>query len=60
MPGERRFVESGTGSADLAAEACRRTLADAGRRPEEADSGDLVVLAAFGAGFAWGAVVLRW
>ena len=34
---ERRFVAPGTGSADLAAEACRRALADAGRPPADVD-----------------------
>jgi 3-oxoacyl-[acyl-carrier-protein] synthase III len=34
---ERRFVEPGTGAADLALEASRRALADAGREPGEVD-----------------------
>lgn len=34
---ERRFVEPGTGSTDLAAEAARKALADAGRAAEDVD-----------------------
>jgi 3-oxoacyl-[acyl-carrier-protein] synthase-3 len=34
---ERRFVEPGTGTSDLAVEAARRALADAGRTPDEVD-----------------------
>jgi 3-oxoacyl-[acyl-carrier-protein] synthase-3 len=34
---ERRFVEPGTGTTDLAVEAARRALADAGRDPAEVD-----------------------
>ena len=34
---ERRFVEPGVGSTDLALEASRKALADAGRRPEDVD-----------------------
>ncbi len=34
---ERRFVEPGTGSTDLAVEASRRAIADAGKRPEDVD-----------------------
>ena len=34
---ERRFVEPGVGVTDLAVEAARKALADAGRRPEDVD-----------------------
>jgi 3-oxoacyl-[acyl-carrier-protein] synthase-3 len=34
---ERRFVDPGTGTADLGVEAARQALADAGRRPEDLD-----------------------
>ena len=34
---ERRFVEPGTGATDLAVEAARRALADAGRSPADVD-----------------------
>jgi len=34
---ERRFVEPGTGSTELAAEASRRALASAGRQPQDVD-----------------------
>lgn len=34
---ERRFVEPGTGTTDLAVEAARKALADTGRKPEDID-----------------------
>jgi 3-oxoacyl-[acyl-carrier-protein] synthase-3 len=34
---ERRFVEPGTGTTDLAAEAAKKALADAGRQPADVD-----------------------
>jgi 3-oxoacyl-[acyl-carrier-protein] synthase-3 len=34
---ERRFVEPGVGATDLAVEAARKALADAGKRPEDVD-----------------------